>query len=236
VGAWRAENASIAVSDPAFDAVTLTAKSWALVVLVSRELLEDGVNVDAQLRSMFASAAGLALDKAILYGSGTSNQPLGIANSGLQSLPMGTNGASFTSYAGAQSPYAVLLDALLGLDSANAGTVSAMVMSPRTSRALAGLADATGQPMRPPARIASIPQLTTTSMPVNETQGTSSIASSLLIGDFSEVFCGMRTALQVSVLNERYADSGQVGFVLWLRADVLVSRPAALLRIYGIVP
>ena len=34
----------------------------------------------------------------------------------------------------------------------------------------------------------------------------------------------------------RYADSGQVGFCLWMRADVAVARPAALARIQGIIP
>jgi len=36
------------------------------------------------------------------------------------------------------------------------------------------------------------------------------------------------------VLNERFAEFGQVGFVGWLRADVQVARPAALAKIVGI--
>jgi HK97 family phage major capsid protein len=234
VGAWRAENAAIAVSDPTFDAVTLTAKSWALIVLISRELLEDGLNIDAQLRNVFARAAALALDKAILYGTGASNQPLGIANtSGIIAVSMGVNGNPLgTPLLG----YGVLLDTVMALDTANAGTLSAMILPPRTARYINGLQDGMGQPMQMPARLAAVPQLVTTSMPITETQGTSSAASSLLIGDFSEVFVGMRTALQVSVLHERYADSGQVGFCLWMRADVAVSRPAAIARISGITP
>lgn len=76
--------------------------------------------------------------------------------------------------------------------------------------------------------------LATTSASVAETQGTSNAGSSILLGDFSQVYVGMRTSLQISILNERYADAGQIGFVSWLRADVLVVHPAALARISGI--
>ena len=230
VGSWRAENSPIAEDQPAFDTVTLQAKSWALLTRVSRELLEDGQNTDATLRNVFASTAALALDKAILFGTGTANQPLGVANTpGIQTVSMGTNGSQFYGWG-------VVLNAVSELEQANAGTVSAMVMAPRTAREIYKLVDNTGQPLQPPPRIAGVPMLTTTAAPVNETEGTANNASSIILGDFSNVFVGLRTSLQVSVLNERYADSGQVGFVSWLRADVLVSRPAAMARVTGIVP
>lgn len=229
VGGWRAESAAIVEGEPSFDQVTLSAKSWALITRVSRELLEDGQNTDAQLRNVFANAAALALDKAILTGSGSANQPLGISGtSGIQAISMGTNGAAF-------SGWAKVLDAVQALETANAGDIRAMLMHPRTSRAIYGLLDNTGQPLQQPPRIAGIPIISTTSLPINETQGTSTAASSILMGAFSEVYVGMRTQLQISVLSEKYADNGQVGFVCWLRADVAVARPAALARISGII-
>ena len=111
-----------------------------------------------------------------------------------------------------------------------------MVAAPRTARTINGLVDSTGQPLQQPPRLAGIPMLTTTSVPVTETQGTASNTSSILMGDWSSVVVGMRTQLQVSVLQERFADNGQVGFVLWLRADVALARPAAMARIVGIKP
>lgn len=236
-GTWRAENATITVADPSFDAVTLTARSWALIVVVSRELLEDGQNVDVQLRDQFARAGALALDQAVLGGNGVPPTPLGIANSpGIATLLMGPNGANFGTYSGTGGSYVALLDATLALDNNNAGTITGMILAPRTARYMAGLVDGMGQPMRMPDRLAAIPQLVSTSMSVAEVQGTSSNASSILLGDFSQVFVGMRTALQVSVLSERYADKGQVGFVIWMRADVVCARPAAICRIQGIIP
>ena len=229
-GSWRAENSPIAEDQPAFDTVTLQAKSWALLTRVSRELLEDGQNTDATLRNVFASTAALALDRAILFGSGAANEPLGIANTpGVQTVSMGANGAKLTGYA-------PILDAVASLESLNAGTVSAMIANPRTARAVNGFTDTTGQPLMLPPRLASVPLLTTTSASVTETQGTATNASSIILGDFGSVFVGLRTSLQVSVLNERFADTGQVGFVSWLRADVLLSHPAAMARVAGIVP
>jgi HK97 family phage major capsid protein len=191
--------------------------------------LEDGQNVDAQLRAVFSSAAALALDNAILFGTGSSNQPTGIANtSGIQSVSMGTNGAEMESW----DP---ILDGIAALETANAGTVTGIVYAPRTARIINGLPSGT-VPLMPPPRIAGVAQFATTAVPINQTQGSASNASTVLLGDWSEVYVGVRTQLQISTLTERYADNGQVGFVSWLRADVTIARPAAMAKIIGIVP
>ncbi len=229
-GTWRAENAAINESDPAFDQVTLTAKSWGVLTRVSRELLGDAMNMEGQLRDLFARTAAVALDQAILMGSGTSNQPLGIAGtSGIQTVSMGTNGAQLTNW----SP---MLNAVQSLEAANAGAVEGMIMAPRTARAIYGFTDTTNQPLQPPPRLASVPSLVTTSMPITETQGTSVNASSILMGDFREVIVGMRWNLEITAHPDRYADSGQVAFIAFMRADVTIGRPAAMARIQGIIP
>lgn len=228
--AWRAENAAIAESNPVFDRVNLSAKSLAVRFNVSRELLEDGQNTDAACRNILAQAMAVALDRAVLIGAGTATEPLGIrGTAGIQSVSMGTNGAALTGWG-------PVLDAVRQLELANAGTVSAMLMSPRTARQINGFADTTGQWLQAPPRVASVPSYSTTSLPVNEVQGTSTECSSIFLGDFSEVLIGTRTELQISVLQERFAEVGQIGFIAWLRADVALARPAAVARILGIRP
>lgn len=230
VPAWRAENALIAESEPVFDRISLDAKSLAVRFVVSRELLEDTPNMDAQLRATMAAGFARGLDQAVFYGTGQNNQPLGLdATPGLQITSMGTNGGQLTSYA----PF---LDAVLALQTVNEGAVSAIVLAPRSNRAIAGLVDGQGQPLQPPPILANVPILATMGIPVNQTQGTSNVASSAFLGDFSQVLVGIRTQLQITVLNERFAEYGQVGFVGWLRADVQVARPAALAKITGIKP
>lgn len=228
--AWRAENAAIAESDPVFDRVNMSAKSLAVRFNVSRELLEDGQNTDAACRNILAQALAAALDRAVLIGAGTATEPLGIrGTAGIQSVSMGVNGLALTGWG-------PVLDAVRQLELANAGTVSAMLMSPRTARQINGFADTTGQWLQAPPRVASVPSYSTTSLPLNEVQGTSTDCSSIFLGDFSEVLIGMRTELQISVLQERFAELGQIGFIAWLRADVALARPAAIARILGIRP
>ena len=230
VPGWRAENAIIVESDPVFDQMTLTAHTLAVRFTVSRELLEDAPNMDAQIRAVMGQAFARGLDNAIFFGSGTANQPTGLANtSGVQVVSMGTNGAALTGYA----PF---LDAQLALQNANEGKVTAIVMAPRSNRVIAGLVDTTGQPLVAPRALDGIPFLTTTAVPVDQTQGTATNASVAFMGDFTQVLVGIRTQLQITVLNERFAEFGQIGFVGWLRADVAVARPAALAKIIGIKP
>lgn len=229
-GGWRAENAAITESDPVFDQVTLTAKSWAVRFNISRELLEDGQNVEQTCRNILAGAGAVGLDQAVLVGSGASNQPLGIrGQSGIQTVSMGTNGAQITNWTPA-------LNAVQSLETANSGNLSAMIMAPRTSRVIYGFVDSTGQPLQTPPRLANVPVLVSTSVPINETQGTATNASSIFTGDFNEVLIGLRTDLTIQVLQERFAEVGQIGFIAWMRADVALARPAAIARIAGIIP
>jgi len=230
VAAWRAENAAIAESDPTFDRVTFTARSLAVRFNVSRELLEDGQNTAGASQNILAQAMAVALDGAVLVGSGVAPIPLGIrGQSGVQTVSMGTNGAALTNWT---QP----LNLVQSLESANAGALTAMVMHPRTARAIYGFTATDNQPLQPPPRLANVPLLTTTSMPITETQGTATNASTILAGDFAECLIGLRTDLQVSILDQRYAEVGQIGMIAWLRADVQLTRPAALGRIVGITP
>lgn len=228
--AWRNENAVIAESDPTFDRVTLTARSLAVRFNVSRELLEDGQNTAEAAGAILAGAMAAALDRAVLVGSGSAPEPQGIrGTTGIQSQEMAANGAALANWS-------KVLDVVRDLEAANAGTVSAMVAAPRTARAIYGFQASDNQPLQPPPRLAGIPLMVSTAMPINETQGNATNASTILLGDFAQVMIGVRTALQVSVLDQRYAELGQVGMVAWLRADVQIARPAALGRLIGVIP
>jgi len=223
IGAWRAENATIVEDESTFDQVTMRAKTWALRCRISRELLEDGQNVDSIIRSAFAASGALALDQAILFGDGTANSPTGITNTpGIQTMSLG----------GMLTNWDPILDGVLDLENVNAGAVSAMIMAPRTNRAIRGFKDTTGNPLQAPADVSSIQRLTTTAVPVD--QGADKNGSTIVMGQFSNVYIGMRTSLQISVLNELYAENGQIGFIAWMRADVLLIRPQTLLTITGV--
>lgn len=46
----------------------------------------------------------------------------------------------------------------------------------------------------------------------------------------------MRTELILGTLVERYADVGQIAFLVWLRADAQLSQPGAFNVITGVRP
>ncbi|MBE3589872.1 MAG: phage major capsid protein [Firmicutes bacterium] len=93
VPTWRAENALIGDSDPSFDAVVLRPRSLAVLVKVSRELLEDSVNIEQALTTALTQSMAQEMDRAILFGSGSNNEPLGLTNvAGVNVVDMGANG------------------------------------------------------------------------------------------------------------------------------------------------
>lgn len=228
---WRAENAAVAESDPTFEAVTFTARSLAVLVKVSRELLDDSANIDQALSAAFAGALAGELDRVSLIGSGAAPEPRGIFNTAnVNSVSMGTNGAQITTY-GKQ------LDALYELELDNAAKPTAQVMHPRTWRTIQGFADTTGQPLQPPPALAGLPQLVTTSIPITQVQGSSgAVCSPIIVGDFSQLLIGVRQDMRIEVMRETFMGSLQYGFIAHLRMDVALAHPESFCKVIGILP
>lgn len=228
--AWRAESAEISASDPTFGRVLMTAKSMASLVRVSRELLEDSVNVSAMLEMAFTRAVALEFDRAALYGTGQDDQPEGVAiKTGINSVEMATDGANLLGYD-------KVIDAIYELQVDNAADPTAMVFHPRTGKNLAKVLDGEGNPVHVPKMVADIPQLVTTSVPITQTQGTATNASSIVMGDFTELLIGIRSALRIEVLRERYGEFLQYGFVAHMRGDVQTVHDESFCVLKGITP
>jgi HK97 family phage major capsid protein len=229
-GSWRAENALVGESDPTFQGVTFNTRTLAALVRVSRELLEDSINIEEALMNAFAQAMSLELDRVGLFGSGSGEEPTGVfSTAGIGAVGMGTNGAQITNFS-------EILDAIQTLQDANAEAPTAAILAPRTWRTISGFVDTTGQPLRMPQAIESLPFMATTQVPVNQTQGTATNASSIIIGNFQDLMIGVRTSLRVEVLRERYAEYLQYGFLAYLRADIQVARPGSFCVVNGIIP
>lgn len=230
VPTWRAENSAVTESDPTFDAVDLVPKSLAVLVKVSLELLQDSVNVAASLEQALIGALSVELDRACLFGTGASNQPLGLFNqSGINTVSMGTNGLAPTNYD-------QLIDALYETELDNADAPTAGIWHPRTARTFRKLKDTTGQPLQSLPAISDLPLLGSTSVPITQTQGTSTDRSTILMGDFTRAILGIRQELRIQVLNEAFMGNLQVGFLAHLRADVAFERADAFCRITGVRP
>ena len=228
--AWRAESAAIAISDPTFAAVTLAPKSLAVMIKFSRELLADSVNLEAALLQAVTGAMALELDRAGLFGTGADNQPRGVVNvSGIGAVALN---AKLTASAG--GAYGPLVAARTALLTANAGEPSAFVLSPREDGTLTGLRSGDGQPVFASPKIAAIRQLVSTSVATNLGVGTNE--STIVAGNFQHLLIGMRETLRLSVLRERYAETGELALVAHMRADIAVEHPLAFCAVTGVKP
>lgn len=223
VPAWRVENAVINESDPTFANVPLVPKSLAVLTKVSRELLQDTLNIDTELPRIMATSLAKELDRVALLGSGTDPEPQGVGNMA---------GIGTSAHDAALANYSPLVTARTGILSANAGPVSAVIMHPRDEGTLAGLTATDGQPLMAPKEIADLPTLTTTAIPTDG--GAGSDESTIIVGNFAHLLIGIRSEIRVEVLRERYATEHQYAFVAHLRADIAAQHAAAFHTITGV--
>jgi HK97 family phage major capsid protein len=227
---WAAEREEIEEVSPTFGRILLNAYTLRMVVKTSRELLEDSININTKLPEVLARGMASELDRVGLMGNGFGNEPRGAFNfDNINVVEMGANGADVESYS-------QILDAVEAIETDNAISPTAAIMHPRTWRAYAGLEDTTGQPLQRPEALKDMRFLTTTKIPVNQTQGTANNASTMLVGGFSELAFAIRSDIRIEVLRERYAGSFEYGFLVSLRADVGAWHEEAFAKIIGIIP
>ena len=227
--AWRLENSSVGDSDLVLSAIELNPKSLSTLVKVSYELLDDSINIAEILTRALVGALATELDRACLFGSGVAPEPLGLFNTAnINSVSMGTNGATPTTYDD-------LLDMMYELELDNAGAPTASIWHPRTARTYRKLKDTTGQPLVAPVPIKDLPKLSTTGVPITQTQGTAvGICSTVLTGDFTQAILGIREEIQIIRLSETYAANGQIAFWARMRADVGFAHGQSFCKLIGV--
>lgn len=102
------EGDEIPNSELIFDKVALTGKTLAIYIPVSEQLLDSAPNLSQQLINSVTQAIGLALDKAILYGQGVSDdieEIKGICNiEGINNVELTTNSVNYDFVVSGTSP------------------------------------------------------------------------------------------------------------------------------------
>ena len=223
VAAFRAEAGAIAESDPTFSAITFTARSLAVMVKASRELLDDSLNINEAMQGVLSKALAAKVDQVALEGSGVAPEPTGLR---LQS------GIGHTALNAALTNYAPFVTARTGVLSANGGPITAMIVHPRDEGKLSGLSDTTGQPLNAPTSIAGIPMLTTSAIQTDA--GSGNDESTAYIGNFSNLLIGLRNDIRIEVLRERFATTHEYAFIAHCRFDIAISHAASFHKISGI--
>jgi HK97 family phage major capsid protein len=218
---FRAENATISDNSPTLEQLKFTAESALSLVLVSRELLEDSVNINEVLVNAFSKAAALEVDRVALTGSGTSNEPEGILN---------VTGINTVASGGTLASHDKTLDAIYELELDNVPLPYNMAAHPRTWRTIRKLKDGNQLPLIAPAVVSDMKNFASTQFSITENTN----KSSSIVGHWPHLFIGMRSELRVEVLKERYADKFQYGFLAAIRLDVQLAHPESFCSITGI--
>lgn len=223
---WRIEGSPIATSEPAFGSATLNARSLAVAVPISKELLADAANAADIVESVLVSAMALEFDRAVLDGDGV-QKPKGIRN---------TFGVGTLAVSGAASTlkFAEAIGSVLQQNE----TPNGIVLHPRTfSAAIDRAVDSTNQPLRLPPSLERMPFYQTTSVPITLGGGSD---TSPIVGDFSQVIVGLRQNIEIAISTQGSTSDGR-GFprneaiiVAILRADSMLIREKAFCVMTGV--
>lgn len=198
---WVAENAQITASDQTWGQVQLQAKKLAALTKLSAELFEDSdPGVEALVMADLARVLALEEDIKYLTGDGSGNTPEGLENITGVNVDTTTLGAN-----GGTPGFDNLADMLYALDADNVPAEGrAWIVHPRTINTLRQIKDSTNKylwadPSAPgdPPTLWGYPVFTTTAIPIDETQGTSTDCSTVYLGCWPEFVIGQRKALEL---------------------------------------
>lgn len=117
-GYWLGEDEDATETGLELGQIPMTPKTVAAYSEITRKMLiQSSLDVEALVRFDLAKALALTIDRAGYYGTGTSHQPLGLANQ---------TGIHAVAFAGAQPTYAELLEmeTLIALDNADVASMA----------------------------------------------------------------------------------------------------------------
>lgn len=208
---WVGEGSSPTESQQAIDQVNMTPKTVGAFVDYSRRLLlQSSIDVEGMVRNDLARVIALELDRAAIYGTGSSNQPLGLTNvSGIGSQTITTFG-TFAEYIGMETDVAAA--------NADAGSLR-YVINASARGALKSTEKATGtaQFVYENDEINGYPVIVSNQLQNNDA----------LFGDFSMMIMGMWSGLDLTVDPYAGATAGTVRIIALQDVDVAVKQAGA---------
>lgn len=208
---WVGENAPITESSQSFGQLTMTPKQVAAMVKMSNRFIAlSDPSGEAMVRRDLGTTIALAIDLAALRGSGTSTQPLGIANTpGILTSAMGTNGGYFD-WTSASQMEGKLEDAntlrgRLGyVTHPKVRRILKNIRIPQYSGQLDG--EYVFNPVMSEAQLDSqlgSPMRATTQLPTNLTKGSATaICSEVIFGNWQELLIGQWGGLEFMASGE----------------------------------
>jgi HK97 family phage major capsid protein len=236
-GHWRAETGEVTASQPSFEKITLHAKTLAVLVPCSIELLEDSVNAGSVITTAIQNAIATEIDRVILTGDGAGAEPVGIRNHAsvntIGSVGLPANWAN---------PSAATGD-ILAANYPHDVSELAWISHPAVAEIYDGVKDTTNQPLAMTPWVSQLKRFYTSALPSTEGGGAEHVG---IVGDFREVLVGMRTdGVVVEVLSSGSATDSDsttwnaasqlMRFIrCYIRLDVALMHPSWLTVSSGI--
>lgn len=220
---WIAENGAYPKVDDAYNTVTIGSNKLGKIILVSEELLNDSeFDLQNLIATSFVRSFASGEEPAFLTGTGSAaNQPTGVLVSG----QTGVTAASATAITSDE-----LLDLYYALKAGYRANAT-FLLADSTEKALRKLKNATtGDYMWQPGLTSGQPN-TLLGRPVKTSDYMPTIAAgakAIAFGDFSQYTIKDTAGMQMQVLDQLYAENGQVGFKGNERTDGKLVIPEAV--------
>lgn len=217
-----AENVAPTEGAPSFRQITMSPKTLAAYVDISRKLMmQSDPSVDAILRDDITRNFAVKIDEVAIEGGGA-NEPTGIlGTNGIGSVAMGSNGGAIT--------YAKLVDLEreVAIDNALTGRLSYLT-NPKVVGAMRKTARQTSGVegnfiLNDTNTLLGYPVVSTTNVPSDLTKGTSSgVCSAVIFGNFNELLVAMWGGLDILVDPYSGSAAGTTRIAMFQDIDVAV--------------
>jgi len=219
--AYMAEGGSYSTNDVTMSTVVFGANTIGNIVKLSEELLADSfVNLTAEVGEMYGMTFGVTEETGFTSGSGSAPNPTGF-------LTSATNAVT------AASATAITFDELIDLMSAVRAVYARnglFMMNRATAAKVRKLKDSNGQYLWQPSTSLGAPEtLLGHRLVINEAMPASTTGlKAVAFGDFKQFVIADRERLQMQILTEKYADTGEIGFKFHKRNDSKLKRAEAI--------
>ena len=211
-GFFVGEGAEPTESQQAFDQVNMTPKTVGGVVEFTRRLLlQSSIDVESMIRDDIARVIATKLDNAAIYGTGSSNQPLGIKDTtGVGTQSLSTFG-TFPEYIGMETDVAAAnADVANMFYIINSSARGALKSTEKTATSTANFVFENNE-------INGYPVVVSNQLANNDA----------IFGDFSQFCIGMWSGLDLTVDTITKAGSGTVKIVALQDVDFAIKQPTA---------
>ena len=220
---WVDENGAPTEGAPTFRQVTMTPKTIAGYVDLSRKLMQQSdPSVEALIRDDLVRGAAVAIDTVGINGGGT-NEPTGILQTaGIGSVAIGTNGGAPTWES------IVNLQREVEIDNADTGALGYLT-NPKVKAKMATTVKVastdSGMLLEDPYNsLYGAPLNITNSVPSDLTKGSGTALSPMIFGNFNDVIIGEWGVLDILVNPYTLSTSGATRITVFQDVDVAVRR------------